>query len=83
MTSDSDYPPPSPHPSKPPQQAGLLNFFSVIPSGEAHATWAKRKRDNQEKDEEEHGKIMQQQQEWREEKHRKLHARNRVSQQKH
>lgn len=46
MPSDSDLPPPSLHPSKPPRQADLLNSFSVIPSGEAHTTWTKRKRDN-------------------------------------
>ena len=83
MASDSDLPLPSPHPSKPPQQAGLLKFFSVIPSDEAHATWAKRKRDNQEEDEKEHAKIMQEEEEWREEKCQRLHKQNCINQQRH
>ena len=83
MTSDSDLPPPLPHSSKPSKQAGLLNYFSAIPSNEAHATWAKRKRDNQEGDKEKRAKLMQQEEEWREEKRQKLRNRNRINQQRH
>jgi len=77
VTSDSDLPPP------PVKQSNLLNFFSVVPTDEAYTTWAKRKRDNQERDEEKRAEVMHQQEEWREKKCQKLRDRNRVSQQKH
>ena len=52
VTSDSGLPPP------PVKQSNLLNFFSVVPTDEAYTTWAKRKRDNQERDKEEYAEVM-------------------------
>jgi hypothetical protein len=54
MASDSDLPPP------PVKQTQLLNFFSTVPADEAYTKWAKRKRDNQERDKEERTKVMHQ-----------------------
>jgi len=83
VASDSDLPLlPPPGPSKPVQQSGLLKIFPIVPAAEVHATWGKRKGDNHERDKEEHGKVLHQQEEWREEKLLDLHERNRLSQQK-
>ena len=76
IASDSDLPPP-------PVQTNLLKFFSAVPADEAYSTWAKRKRDIQERDKEEHVEVVRQQEEWREKKCQKLRDRNRLSQQKH
>jgi hypothetical protein len=81
--SDSDLPHPPLQPPKPPQQTGLLNFFSTVPADEVHAAWGKRKRDNRERDEEKCAKILCQEEEWRDEKHQKQHDENPVAQQKH
>ena len=87
---DSDLPPPPPPPPPPPskssrpaQQTGLLNFFSVIPREEAHAIWGKRKRENQERDEEERAKILYQEEEWKQERLLDIRGHNHLSQQKH
>ena len=77
VASDSDLPP------LPTKQTGLLNFFSVVPGAEAYTVWAKRKRENQGKDEEEHAKVMRQEEEWRESKRQKLRDRKRLNQQNH
>ena len=77
VTSDSDLPP------LPNKQTGLLNFFSVVPGDEAYTVWAKRKRDNRGKDEEERAKVMHQEEELRESKHQKLRDRKRLNQQEH
>ncbi|KAF9643805.1 hypothetical protein BDM02DRAFT_3219951 [Thelephora ganbajun] len=55
LASDSDLPPST----KATKQAGLLDFFSKVPSEEFHAKWRKRKRDNEERDREEYKKRMQ------------------------
>jgi len=83
VTSDSDLPPPPHKPAKPVRQTGLLNFYSVIPGGEAHAAWGKRKRDNQEKDEKERAEITLQEGRWKQKKLLDTREHNRLSQQKH
>jgi len=83
VPSDSDLPPPPLQSTKPMQQTGLHNFFSVVPADEAHAAWGKRKRDNQGRDEEERAEIKCQEEEWREEKRQKRSDDNRIAQQKH
>lgn len=87
VTSDSELSPLPPLPpplksSKPVRQTGLLNFFPVIPGDEAHSAWGKRKRDNREKDEEERAQVMQQEEEWKQEKLLEIRGHNRISQQK-
>lgn len=52
LASDSEVPFSSS--SKATKQTGLLDFFSKMPSGEFHARWRKRKRDNAERDREEY-----------------------------
>jgi len=84
VTSDSDLP----HllqskSSKQTQQSGLLNFFSVVPAEDAYSLWKKRKRDNLERDEEQHAETVRQEKKWKEEKAEKLHSHNRLNQQTH
>ena len=49
---------------------------------DTHAAWGKRKRDNWERDEEEHTRVMHQEGEWKQEKLLDMHGCNRLSQQK-
>lgn len=87
VTSDSDLPPPPPSlPSKslkPVQQTGLLNFFSVVPGHEAHATWGKNKRKNRERDEEERAEIRRDEEKRKQEKVLVRRKNNNLAQQKH
>ena len=71
VVSDSD---PPPLPSSKSLKPGLLNFFPTVPSDQAHATWSKRKRENQERDEEEHAETAHQEEEWRKERRQVLHG---------
>ena len=57
VASDSDLP--SLSSTKATKQTHLLNFFSKMPSDQLHAKWQKRKRDNEDKDREEHAKRKQ------------------------
>jgi hypothetical protein len=57
LASDSDLPPSSS--TKARKQTGLLHFFSKMPPEELHAKWQKRKRDNEDKDREEHAERKQ------------------------
>lgn len=83
ITSDSDLPPlPSFESSKPVKQAGLLKFFSPIPTEEAHAIWSDRKRKYRERDEEEYAEILYQEQQHKQEKLQVRREKNRLSQQK-
>lgn len=52
LVSDSELLPPSS--TKATKQTDLHNFFSKVPAEEFHAGWRKRKRDNEQKDKEEH-----------------------------
>ena len=62
------------------KQAGLLDFFSKIPSEEFHTKWRKRKRENEERDQEEYAEREQkgEAQKLRKQAHRR--ESNRISQ---
>ena len=72
----------APSSAKAAKQTDLLGFFSKVPPEQYHASWRKRKRDNEEKDREEF--EIQKRKEEAEQLHKKAHRReqNRVAQSK-
>ena len=81
LASDSDLPPPSSIVAT--KQTGLFDFFSKIPSGESHARWQKRKRDNEDRDKNEYEERKKKGEAEKLQKLTNKRARNRVSQAKH
>ena len=80
LVSDSELQAPSS--AKTTKQTGLLDFFSKVPPEQHHASWQKRKRDNEEKDREEFEKRKKREE--AQQLHKKAHRReqNRVAQSK-
>jgi hypothetical protein len=62
------------------KQTGLLDFFSRMPAKEVHEKWGKRKRENEDRDREEHAKLKQKEEAEKIQKLEKRRANNRVSQ---
>jgi len=64
----------SPSSEMPTELSSAVVSDSDPPSDQAHATWIKRKRENQERDEEEHAETAHQEEEWRKERRQVLHG---------